>query len=63
MCVCVCVRVRTCVCVRVCVRDGFWKTDRIVTLAVLLAQLIVTLTHYPCTEALPGLADLTAFLE
>ena len=30
---------------------------------ILLAQLIATLVHYPYTVALPGLADLTAFLE
>ena len=28
----------------------------------ILAQLIATLIHYPCTVALPGLADWSAFL-
>ena len=31
--------------------------------SILLAQLIATLIHYPCTVALPGLADWSAFLE
>ena len=35
------------------------ETDRIVT----LAQLIATLIHYPFTVALPGLADWSVFLE
>ena len=30
---------------------------------ILLAQLIATLIHYPCTVALPDLADWSAFLE
>ena len=29
----------------------------------LLAQLIATLIHYPCTVAIPGLAVWSAFLE
>ena len=31
--------------------------------SILLAQLIATLIHYPCTVALTGLADWSAFLE
>ena len=30
---------------------------------ILLAQLIATLIHYPCTVALPGLVGWSAFLE
>ena len=30
---------------------------------ILLVQLIATLIHYPCTVALIGLADWSAFLE
>ena len=30
---------------------------------ILLAQLIATLMHYPCTDALLGYADWSAFLE
>ena len=35
---------------------GYWKIDHNVTLGqlLLLAQLIATLTHYPCTVALMG---------
>ena len=39
--------------------DWIWKTDRIVT----LAQVIATLIHYPFTVALPGFADWSAFLK
>ena len=35
----------------------------IMAYSVLLAQLIATLIHYPCTVALPDLADWSAFLE
>ena len=63
VCVCVCVCVRACVraCVRVCV-TGFWKTDQIVTLGLLLAQLMVTLVYYIYTMPLPGLVNWSAFL-
>ena len=33
------------------------------TYSISLAQLMDTLIHYPCTVALPGLADWSAFLE
>ena len=33
------------------------------TYSILLAQLIATLIHYPCTVVLPGLADWSVFLE
>ena len=44
---------------------GFWKTDQNVTLGLFyfIVQLIVTLIHYPCTVALTGLADWSAFLR
>ena len=44
---------------------GIWKTDQIVTLILfhLLTQLIATLVHYTYTVPLPGLVDLSAFLE
>ena len=50
---------------------GFWKTDQNVMLAIgqlaialsSLAQLIATHTPYPCTVAIPGLTDWSAFLE
>ena len=46
---------------------GFAKTDHEVKShladCILLAQLIDTLIHYPCTVVLMGLVDLSAFLE
>ena len=44
---------------------GFGKPTEMSHLAncTFLAQLIATLIHYPCTVAIPGLADWFAFLE
>ena len=42
---------------------GFWKTNQIVTVTHLLAQLMATLIHYTCTVPLPGLVNWSAFLE
>ena len=42
-----------------------WILENLLDLAysILLVQLIATLTHYPYTVALTGLADWSAFLE
>ena len=45
---------------------GVWKSDQNTShlaYSILLPQLIAMLIHYPCTVALPGLADWSAFLE
>ena len=44
---------------------GYWKPTKLLHLAysILLAQLIASLIHYPCTVALTGLTDWSAFLE
>ena len=44
---------------------GFGKLTEMVHLAncIFLAQLIATLIHYPCTVAILGLADWSAFLQ
>ena len=41
-----------------------WKTDQAIMFAysILLSQVIAALIHYPCTVALPGLADWSVFL-
>ena len=44
---------------------GYWKLTELSHSAysILLAQLIATLIHYPCTVALTGLTDWSAFLK
>ena len=44
---------------------GFAKTDHNVTLGQLhlLAQLLATFVHYPCTVVLMGFVDWSAFLQ
>ena len=55
ICVCVCVCVYVCVCV--CLDIGKLTEMSHLTYSILLAQLIATLIHYPCTVALTDLAD------